>query len=167
MKRRITQFDYIRVFSLFGILICHSCYCFATTEWVGRYFGLTFNFLFLALSALLFGMSWNSNGRVSYKKDFLQRRFAKLSKSYYSYLVILFLFLYLTEDYFSWKHIVTHFLYLPWFYKINGFGHLWFLSMIAICYVGIYIISHIKPRQTGNYLAISTLIGGYFVGLYY
>lgn len=50
MISRITQFDFIRVLSFLGILLCHSLFESAGLGWLGRYFALTFNFLFLILS---------------------------------------------------------------------------------------------------------------------
>lgn len=152
---RIVEFDYIRVISITGILVCHSCFLFSypATD-IGRYFALTFNFLFLALSAFLFGMSWDSKGSPRYSISFVKQRLSKLTRSYYPYLAILFLFLYFTEEYFSWRKIISHVIYLSWFDKIDGFGHLWFLTMIAICYVGCWLFSKLSRSVFDNALLI-------------
>lgn len=158
---RIPQFDYIRVISLFGILLCLSLFESANFGWVGRYFALTFNFLFLILSAFLFGLTWEKKGRPSYNKGFLTTRIAKLSKTYYPFLAILFLFLYLSQDYFSVRNIVSHTLYLSWVDKINGYGHLWFMTMIVVCYTGCYLVSKVRSKFTNdNMLICSVLWGG-------
>lgn len=158
--RRIPQFDYIRVIALLGILICHSLFESADYGWLGRYLALTFNFLFLILSAFLFGLVWEKKGRPSYNKNFLIGRIEKLSKIYYPFLAILFLFLYLSQDYFSVRNIVSHTLYLPWFDKINGYGHLWFMTMIVICYTGCYLISKVRFRFENDNLLIYSILGG-------
>ncbi len=62
-NNRIIEFDYIRVISLMGILVCHSLLdSWYPIEWLGRLLGMTFNFLFLILSAFLFGTSWEKKG---------------------------------------------------------------------------------------------------------
>lgn len=158
---RIIEFDYIRSISIIGILVCHSCFLFsAPVSAVGRYFAMTFNFLFLALSAFLFGLSWENKNRPVYGITFFWKRIVKLSKSYYPYLITLFLFLYFAEGYFSWRKVLTHTLYLPWFDKIDGFGHLWFLTMIVICYAGIWIYTLSPKKSIHNTLLFSVLTGG-------
>lgn len=170
-QKRIIEFDYIRVLSLLGILLCHSCFEFGTNfTWLGRYLGLTFNFLFLILSAFLLGMTWRIKGSPRYSIGFITHKIGRLSKSYYPYLTVLFVFLYLSQDFFSWRKIITHLTYLPWFDKINGFGHLWFMSMIVICYVGCFLFSKLNAKIfKRNTLTIYTLAigGGYFDGLYH
>lgn len=75
-KNRVIEFDYVRVLSLLGILLCHSCFePKFSIEWLGRYLGLTFNFLFLILSAFLLGMQWEKNGHQSYKKGFIKKEY--------------------------------------------------------------------------------------------
>lgn len=163
VESRIVQFDYIRVVSLLGILLCHSLFESFEYSWLGRYFALTFNFLFLILSAFLLGLSWENKGKPKYGIEFLSKRIVRLSKSYYPYLAILFLFLYITQGYHSMRNIISHLLYLPWFDKIDGFGHLWFMTMIVLCYVGCLCISRINSNfSIVNILIISTLIGGVF-----
>ena len=164
---RITSFDYIRVVSIIGILICHSLTdTWLNAEWLGRLLGMTFNFLFLILSAFLFGISWENKNYEKYDVSFITKRLRKLSKSYYPYLVVLFVFLYLTQDFFSFRKILTHFLYLPWFDKVTGFGRLWFLSMIAICYIGCVAFTRFPHNKLGvsssSLLFIASVFLGYF-----
>lgn len=161
-RRRIVEFDYIRVMAILCILLCHSCF-----EWgegadgVGRYFALTFNFVFFMLSAVLFGLGWSGANRTSYSKDFLFKRIGKLSRTYYPYLIILFGFLYITCDYFSIRKMITHFLYLPWIDKITGYGHLWFMTLIAFAYAGIYACTKVqRNNKIYKVLIYSILIGG-------
>lgn len=164
-EKRIAEFDFIRVVSLTCILLCHSCFIISSvTEPLGRYLGSTFNFLFLVLSAFLIGGAWNKKGRPAYSFKFLTKRLGKLTRSYYPYLATLFVFLYISQDYFSVRNILTHILYLPWFDKIDGFGHLWFLTMIVVCYIGCWTVTRFSGihMRTGNILNYSILTGGYF-----
>ena len=158
---RIIEFDYIRIISLLAILLCHSCFDVSgLPSWLGRYLGLTFNFLFLVLSAFLLGQAWHHNGCQPYSRKFLTKRFGRLSKTYYPYLAVLFLFLYISRDYFSFIKIMTHTLYLPWFDKIEGFGHLWFITMIAICYAGCYVVSKLYISRAVKCIGPFGMIGG-------
>lgn len=161
---RLAAFDYIRVTAMLGILVCHSCYVSSLVPipGIGRYLGSTFNFLFLILSAFLLGASWANKNFPKLGFKYVGKRIVKLSKSYYPYLVVLFLFLYVSQDYFSWRNIVTHALYLPWFDKIDGFGHLWFLTMIILCYFAIWILSFFSAnkRHRHNTIAVCCLTMG-------
>lgn len=166
---RLHSFDYIRVIALFGILICHSLFLFPECEWVGRYFAQCFNFVFLILSAFLLGLSWEKKERVPHKIAFLKHRFSKLSWSYYPFLIILFVFLTIVGYQYSTKDIVMYAAFLAWFNKIPGFGHVWFLTMIAFAYLGVYVYSHFhsskirentfgRNKQWLNWLLIMTTV---------
>lgn len=159
-NNRIIEFDYIRVISLMGILVCHSLLdSWYPIEWLGRLLGMTFNFLFLILSAFLFGTSWEKKGSKKYNLEFIKTRIKKLSKSYYPYLVILFVFLYISQDFFSIRKIISHFIYLPWFDRIGGYGHLWFITMIVLCYIGCVIITRIPQcKLSGKTMALIFLV---------
>lgn len=141
----------MRVIAIIGILLCHSCFEISSSLFgFGKYLGMTFNFLFLTFSAFLLGFQWEKQNYKKYKLNFIWKRIIRLSRSYYPYLVVLFVFLYLSQNYFNWKHLVSHFLYLPWFDKIKGYGHLWFLTMIVICYLGSYLLTKIQLKKSHN-----------------
>lgn len=161
---RIIQFDYIRVLSSLGILLCHSAHTNPNYGWLGWFLGSTFNFLFLILSAFLLGMVWEKKGYESYGLGFLTKRIVRLSKSYYTFLVILFVFLYFNNGEISLRHIISHFAYLPWFDKIHGYGHLWFITMIIFCYLGCYALSKVYSRlnlKIKNVLLLGLLLGSF------
>ena len=61
-----------------------------------------------------------------------------------------------------------HLLFLPWFDKLPGFGHLWFITMITICYIGIFAIARlpqsiVKKMQIGVLLPI-TIVSQIVIG---
>lgn len=148
---RIPALDYLRTLAVFGILICHFCFNFEETNWLGVYCGNTFNALFLMMSALLMGVSWSKKGYPHYGVMFLKHRFLRLSKSYYPFLLIMFMFCFCVGGYtIGIKDVIIHLCYLPWFDKIEGFGHLWFMTMIAICYISITVVSRLKPNNLMN-----------------
>lgn len=152
MKNRIHAFDYIRAISIIGIVICHCCFAFSTTDWIGRYLANSFNFIFLILSAFLLGMSWEKKGFPQYNINFVSHRIKRLAIVYYPFLITMFTFLSLVHYSYTIKDIIIHITFLQWFKKIDGFGHLWFLTMIVICYIFMYISIYINKYNWGKEL---------------
>ena len=147
--KRIVAFDYIRTISIICIILCHCCYGIKGMEFLGKFLGSTFNVIFLALSAFLIGLSWQKQNYPQYGISFVTKRLGKLANSYYPFIIIMFIFLTYTGYNMTIKDWLTHFLFLPWFDKLPGFGHLWFITMIVICYIGVFIITKL-PRPTVN-----------------
>ncbi len=145
MKRWVS-FDYIRAVSIIGIVLCHCCYGISGMSFLGRFLGLTFNVVFLTLSAFLLGLSWVKKGRKNYDASFLIHRISKLAYAYYPFVVLMFVFLACVGYHTSVKDWIMHLLFLPWFDKLPGFGHLWFVTMIVICYVGVFLISQLPYK---------------------
>ena len=97
------------------------------------------------MSMVLLGLKWKGNGEGRLPNNFLIHRFVKLAKTYYPFLLLMFIFYGVVTDYpLTAKDFVMHIAFLPWFDKLHGFGHLWFMTMIVICYVGVYIINRIS-----------------------
>lgn len=112
---------------------------------LGRFLACTFNALFLGMSGLLLGLKWKANGGGRLPNNFLIHRLVKLAKTYYPFLLLMFVFYGVFTDYpLTVKDVVMHIAFLPWFDKLHGFGHLWFMTMIVICYVVVYVISRIS-----------------------
>lgn len=145
MKKRLPVFDYIRAIAIIGILTCHFLYNWNCTSQIGRFLGCTFNVVFLCISALLIGTAWHEKGQKPCGWAFLQHRLSRLITSYYPFLVCMFLFLSIVVHYpVRIYDIGMHLAFLPWFDKMPGFGHLWFLTMIALCYGMLTLTSRIK-----------------------
>lgn len=166
---RIVSFDYIRVISVFGIILCHCCYGITGLSFLGRFLANTFNFVFLILSAFLIGLSWDKHNCKALKKEFIIKRLCKLAYSYYPFIVIMFIFLIFTNYHITFKDIAMHVMFLPWFDKLPGFGHLWFITMIVFCYIGIYMFSNIsrgfvKYCKNGGVILITALVSQIIIG---
>lgn len=164
-SNRIVSFDFIRVLSIIGILICHSCNKFPEYDWFGFFCACTFNFLFLILSAFLMGMSWRNRGQKTMGISFLRSRLIKLSSSYYPFLIFLFLLLYFHGTHIDPHKYITHILFLPWFDKIGGFHHLWYMTLIVICYVSIIFLSKIFEYICLDMCKLIIIGGGYFIDI--
>ena len=155
---RYLSLDYIRVFGVMGIVLCHCCFGIEGMSFLGKFLGNTFNVVFLTLSAFLLGLSWEAKGNKPYKVNFLRHRIGKLLYSYYPFLVVMFAFMSIIGQNFSTKDIIMHVCLLPWFDKLAGFGHLWFITMILICYIGIFIAS--KASMIRSKISIVLMIVG-------
>lgn len=139
--KRLIGFDYIRAISIIGIVLCHCCYGLRGLAFAGSFLGSTFNVVFLTLSAFLLGLSWERKGKKACGLSFLAHRISKLIYTYYPFLLVMFAFLAFTGFHVTIKDWIMHFLFLPWFDKLPGFGHLWFITMIVICYWGVFLVS--------------------------
>lgn len=94
---------------------------------------------------------------MEYDMSFLKQRFFKLSVTYYPFLILMFAFLYFVDDYhFNVKNVLSHVCYLAWFDKLPNFGHLYYMTMIAICYVALYILTKIPLFNTINKYRLKT-----------
>lgn len=156
---KIVALEYLRTLAVFGILICHFCFNFQEINWLGVYCGNTFNALFLMMSALLLGMTWSKKGKPYYGWPFLRHRFLRLSKSYYPFLFIMFMFCLCVGGYtIKIKDVFMHLCYLSWFDKIAGFEHLWFMTMIAICYVSIVVVTRLRLLFWGQKRLIYSIV---------
>lgn len=153
--KRIYSFDYIRALSIVGIVLCHCCYGIPGLSLLGKFLGNTFNVLFLILSAFLMGLSWDKKGRCAYKFSFLRHRLGKLAFTYYPFLIIMFAFLVFVGYHIMIKDLMLHLLFLPWFDKLPGFGHLWFITMITFCYIGVFLFTNM-PYSLMNFIRTKT-----------
>ena len=142
---RSFSFDCLRMVAIIGIVLCHYFFNWEETMGLGRFLACTFNALFLGMSGLLLGLKWKGHGGGRLPNNFLIHRLVKLAKTYYPFLLLMFVFYGFVTDYpLTTKNVVMHIAFLPWFDKLHGFEHLWFMTMIVICYVGVYVISRIS-----------------------
>lgn len=167
MKERIACFDYLRAFAILGILLCHFFFNWNETMGLGRFCGNTFNALFIAMSGLLLGMKNSTMADSGYKTSFLRKRFTKLSFVYYPFLVFVFLFyIFVEKNTLLIRDVVMHTAYLPWFDKLSGFEHLWFMTMISMCYIAVFLYSKINESMGKGIVGICfmcSLVIGYFM----
>lgn len=167
---KIISFDYIRTISIILIILAHCCFGMNGMYFLGQFFANTFNIIFLALSAFLLGLSWQKHNCPEYKISFITKRLRKLSNSYYTFIVIMFIFLAYTGYNNTIKDWLMHIFFLPWFDKLPGFGHLWFITMIVICYIGIFVVSRLplqivnKCKERGIILLLVSIVTQMIIG---
>ena len=143
---KIISFEYIRAIATIGIIMCHCCYGIEGLGFLGKFLGVTFNTIFLIMSAFLIGLVWKRKNYPKYNLSFLKTRIGKLTFSYYPFIIVMFIFLMWKGYNITIKDLILQFTFLAWFDKIPGFGHLWFITMIVICYFAIYITSKFSNR---------------------
>lgn len=167
---KIASFDYIRAISIICIILSHCCFGIEGWGFMGLFLGNTFNVIFLVLSAFLIGLSWQKHSYPKYGISFITKRLRKLARTYYPFIILMFAFLAYTGYNTTIKDWLMHFLFLPWFDKIPGFGHLWFITMITICYIGILAISRLpqaivnKCKMGGVILLLIAIVSQIVIG---
>lgn len=157
-------YDWIRVLSLLGILLCHSCFEWRGCEGMGCYFAQMCNLIFLLLSSLLLGISWRSKNCPVYGKEFLLHHIRRLAKSFYLFIIIAIFYCHISGIEISPWRVVAQFAFLSWFVPMKVFGHLWYVTMIVLCYILVTLISqkNISKRLNiscnGNHTIVISLI---------
>lgn len=69
------------------------------------------------------------------------KRFVKIASSLYPFLIALIVAFLLFGVGFKTRDAVMNFAFLGWFAKLPGNGHLWFLTVLMVCYVIFFILS--------------------------
>lgn len=155
MTKRIQSFDIARCFAIIVIVTCHFLLFGGIAHYadIGKYLGGIGNFLFFAISALLFGLRYQSKGKEVFEaKKFLKKRFVRLFASLWPFLTIMLVFYWIMEVKFSPQKAMMNFIGLGWFAKLPNMGHLWFVTMIAICYIMYVVIvnSNMSKKLNGG-----------------
>lgn len=142
--RKLESLNYLRVFAILAIIIGHICLRLGL-EGTGRYCGYVFVDVFFLLSALLLGLKYGDNKLGG---TFLLKRYARLSCTYYPFLIISIVALLCLGNRVTFLNIISHFTYTNYIIQDSilgtSFGHLWFMSLIMMCYVLITILSRWK-----------------------
>ena len=156
--KRLVAFDYIRAISITGIILCHFLYNYDSTRSLAGWLGNTFNTIFVTMSAFLIGFKWEKENREPLKFSFVVSRTKKLSYTYYPFLLFMFLFIYFIEQHTpTIKSATLHYGFCPILQRIPNWSHLWFISLIILCYSSTYIYTkaskYIKIRAWGICMA--------------
>lgn len=159
------SFDYLRVFSTFMIVLCHLFYIKSDYFFIGTYLS-SFVEVFFILSALLLGLKY-SNVKLTWI-NFFKNRIIRIIASYYPYLILLFCWIYLMHnELVSLKIFLAHVFFVNWFTRSfeYSYGHLWFLSMLMLCYIFIMTLSriNIKIGKRVIYYIILVVISAFLI----
>ena len=153
--QRDYSYDYLRAFAAIMIVCCHMCYGSWGSPGIGNYLGGTYVDVFLLLSAYLLGIS-SRNMIIREPWNFVRKRAGRLIPTYYSFLTITFLIIiaFIGYDALSSKQIISHYLFLNYFWPssrvvdspLPQMGHLWFMGCIMLGYLSVLGWSQIIKR---------------------
>ena len=136
MKHNIVV-DYIRGVAIILIVTCHFLIFGGVRGWepLGQWLAGIGNFLFFALSALLFGLQYNEKGSAYFLPlAFFKKRFMRLFPALWIFLLIwITIQIFVFKVYLDPLKIILNFLGFCWFAKLPDIGHLWFVTMIILC----------------------------------
>lgn len=152
--QRNNAIDFTRAIAIIIIVTCHFL-LFGGVDglcFIGKYLAYVGNFIFFAISALLFGMVYEKRGASAFEaKPFMKKRIVRLFASLWPYLIaILTIYSIIGVECNLFKAILN-FLGLGWFAKLPNIGHLWFITMIILCYTMYVVFCNIlNIKQLGG-----------------
>ena len=161
---RDSTFDVARSVAIVIIVNCHF-FLFRGCDGMGQiggYLGGVGNFIFFAISAVLFGLRYEQKGASAFEaKPFMKKRLVRLFASLWPFLIaILTIYSFIGVEYNVVK-AVMNFVGLGWFGKLPNIGHLWFVTMIIFCYTMYVCVAKtqiINRLNRGGYLWIILLL---------
>lgn len=161
---RNESIDVSRAAAIIMIVSCHYL-MFTGAGLLGRFFANIGNFIFFAISAILFGLRYESKGASAFvPKPFLIKRLVRLFASLWPFLIaVLTIYTCIGVEY-SPLRAAMNFVGLSWFAKLPNIGHLWFVTMIILCYImyvvcaKIQIISKLNWLYGGGILLVISMI---------
>lgn len=140
--------QYLRVLSMFMIVICHL-----VQESSNAYIRMTaqfFNvgvFIFFVISGFLYGSKFLDESGKNYKSWYVNR-WKKVLCPFYIFLILLLLIYVILQKNIEFKNWIFQFLNLQGLeIYVNGAEHLWFLTVMAICYLITPLLNEWKKRE--------------------
>lgn len=143
---RLEAIDGVRAVAILAIVVCHVCYGFSEKSILGQYLGGTFNYVFLLISAYLFGLKHAAKPEV-WGGQFLRRRMVRLCWSLYPFLGAVVVASWAFGIPLSPIQVAQNFLFLGWCAKLPGNGHLWFITMVMLTYVEYAVLTAIRRKS--------------------
>lgn len=146
MTKRLTAITYIRGFAALLIFFCHVAFisdAFELSTWLNT--GVP---IFFIISAYLLSLKPNVS-RNTY--SFYKRRLSSIFPSYWIYLIAVISVLSILGQAPDIKSIICYSLGLSGFITdtgLLGLGHLWFISVLLICYFLIPLLHYICANYT-------------------
>lgn len=143
----------IRIISMFLIILCHIVQESNNTilNMSAQFFNVGV-FVFLFISGFLYGKKDITNTKAFYLK-----RFLKILLPIYIFILFLYLVTFIVYKNVEIKYLFIYFLNLQFMLgSMEGAGHLWFISIITICYLLTPFLSHKKATiiRYGKYIVL-------------
>lgn len=144
------EISIIRIFSAILIVICHiqSHYGYGICEWFNV--GVQ---VFFFMSGYLLGTNSNRNS------EWLFKRIKRIFVDYWIFvLFIIILYYFITPENLSTRTII-HLLCGKDMMKVKGFGHLWFVRPMFLCYLQVFLMEYLVNKLQNCKIA-NKIIGG-------
>ena len=135
------SFELVRAVAIMVIVLGHFLVFSSISTSLGSHWGGVGNCVFFVLSALLFGLKWEKSNKEPFHNSFFKKRFVRISSSLYPFLIVLIVLFLIFNIKFRVIDAIFNFLFLGWFAKLPGNGHLWFLTVLMICYILFFFMS--------------------------
>lgn len=161
------RFDVLRDVGLMFILLCHF-----VTHFDGRFASETHdiivgggNFIFFIIGGWLLGMKWRAKGCPAYGVDFLLHCGRRIYFPLWSFLIPFSAWILISDG--GWGRLLMNFAGLSWFFKIDGIGHFWLVTLILLFYSGIFVLTNMRFDVVSrkSLFALPIIICGIFVQL--
>ena len=153
MKKNV-NISIVRIVSMFMILICH--FCNEMGNKLGSVLGQTFNvgvFIFIIISGYLFGKK-----NIDKPANWIIKRIKKIMIPVWIWVAVVNIIYLLKGIPLNFVGIISYIFDMQgWFGIMNGLEHLWFLSVIMICYFVTPFLEKIRKNQL-NFLKIIVAI---------
>ena len=141
--------DQVRVVAIMMILLCHYFLFSDLSDGIGRYFAGIGNMIFFLVSAVLYGLKYNDDNQTIDYKRFIVGRILRLGMPTWTFLIIIIALYLIFKIPFSWFDAGLNVLFLGYFGKLPGNGHLWFLTVLMACYAEMLLL--LKFNVKSNY----------------
>lgn len=160
MKEKDVSIEIIRIIAMLFIVVCHLFQ--ELNSQILNYLAQFFNigvFIFFFISGYLYGKK-----EIKDIKNFYISRFKRIIVPMYVFVIIVILLNLFIRDFFKAKYIFIYLFDIQYIFGgLNGAEHLWFLTIIIICYLILPLmlrnrkfIKNIKPILLG-FVSIITI----------
>lgn len=140
--------QYLRVISMLMIVLCHIVQQ-STNPYIqitSQFFSVGV-FIFFAISGFLYGGKKLDNGENTYKSWYINR-WQKVLWPFYIFLIFLLLIYIILQKPIELKNWLFQFLNLQGLeIYVNGAEHLWFLTILAVCYLITPLLNEWKKQK--------------------
>lgn len=155
---RISLLDNIRALSIICIVVCHYLIFGGVDPNLGVYLGGGGNVNFFLVSAMLYGQKWKDNGGKVFKlSSFIKKRVIRIGIPLWMYLVCILTLFIIFQVGVTIKETIANFIFLGAFQKLEGNGHLWFLTVMVMCYLNYVQLSRAELKNIN--LILLTILG--------
>ena len=144
----------IRIIAMFSIILCHLMQEMSSSLLIksAQFFNVGV-YIFLFISGLLYGRK-----NIDNYKQWIVKRFKTIMIPVYAFIVILSVIL-LFQNNFNFKYILIYLFDLQYFFGgMIGSGHLWFITIIMICYLITILLNKYKTFFSKKYFIFILIV---------